>query len=266
MPMSRSPSSRGAMACSAEEVRGVAPGRRRPGSAAITLDDIRFRYADDGPLVLAIDHLTIEAGERVAVVGPSGSGKTTLLRLLNGTLTPTSGAAVILGERLVPGRRQSREQRRKTGMIYQDFALVERASVFDNVALWPARPCASLAVPDRPFRRRGSRPRPGRPARGRAAGPGGPAGRCPERRPAPAGGDRPGAGAGAGADPGRRADQQSRSGADRGHPGPAGGRQHAARCDLAHEPASAAAGAPACRAGDRGQRRSDRARRADRSC
>jgi phosphonate transport system ATP-binding protein len=116
------------MACSAEDLAA------RPGSqgTAVTLDDIRFRYGD-GPLVLAIDHLTIAAGERIALVGPSGSGKTTLLRLLNGSLSPTSGAAVILGERLVPGRRPAREQRRRIGMIYQDFALVERASVFDNV-------------------------------------------------------------------------------------------------------------------------------------
>jgi phosphonate transport system ATP-binding protein len=137
------------MACSAEERRAVDPGApgRRLGSAAVILDDIRFRYADDGPLVLAIDHLTIGAGERIAVVGPSGSGKTTLLRLLNGTLAPTSGEAVIHGVRLVPGRRQSREQRRLTGMIYQDFALVERASVFDNVLygrLGHAHPWLSL--------------------------------------------------------------------------------------------------------------------------
>jgi phosphonate transport system ATP-binding protein len=135
------------MDCSAEEVRRVALRAPGSGSAAITLDDIRFRYADNGPLVLAIDHLSIDAGERIAVVGPSGSGKTTLLRLLNGTLSPTSGTAVILGERLVPGRRQSRVQRRRTGMIYQDFALVERACVFDNVLygrLGHAHPWLSL--------------------------------------------------------------------------------------------------------------------------
>jgi len=100
---------------------------------AVLLRKIRFRYADAGPLVLAIDHLAIAPGERVAVVGPSGSGKTTLLRLLNGSLRAASGEAVILGQRLVAGRRQPREQRRRIGMIYQDFALVERASVFDNV-------------------------------------------------------------------------------------------------------------------------------------
>jgi phosphonate transport system ATP-binding protein len=112
---------------------GAAGAAPQGATAAVLLRDLRFRYADDGPLVLAIDHLSIGPGERIAVVGPSGSGKTTLLRLLNGSLRPASGEAWVLGQQLLPGRRQSREQRRRIGMIYQDFALVERASVFDNV-------------------------------------------------------------------------------------------------------------------------------------
>jgi phosphonate transport system ATP-binding protein len=126
------------------DARSVAP--LEPGHAVL-LRDIRFRYAEAGPPVLAIDRLAIAPGERVAVVGPSGSGKTTLLRLLNGSLHAASGEAVILGQRLVPGRRQPREQRRRIGMIYQDFALVERASVFDNVLygrLGHAHPWLSL--------------------------------------------------------------------------------------------------------------------------
>lgn len=113
---------------------------------AVVLRDLRFRYADDGPLVLTIDRLAIGAGERVAVVGPSGSGKTTLLRLLNGSVRAASGEVVVLGQRL-GAHRQSREQRRRVGMIYQDFALVERASVFDNVLygrLGHAHPWLSL--------------------------------------------------------------------------------------------------------------------------
>jgi phosphonate transport system ATP-binding protein len=138
------------MASSARDLHVLPPGARISapgGSPAVLLRDIRFRYAEGGPLVLAIDHLSIEAGERVAVVGPSGSGKTTLLRLLNGSLRPASGEAQILGEQLVPGRRQRREQRRRIGMIYQDFALVERASVLDNVLygrLGHAHPWLSL--------------------------------------------------------------------------------------------------------------------------
>jgi phosphonate transport system ATP-binding protein len=118
-----------------------------PEGLAVLLRDTRFRYVERSPLVLAIDRVAIAPGERVAVVGPSGSGKTTLLRLLNGSLRATSGEAWVLGEQLVAGRRRRREQRRRIGMVYQDFALVERASVLDNVLygrLGHAHPWLSL--------------------------------------------------------------------------------------------------------------------------
>jgi phosphonate transport system ATP-binding protein len=133
--MSPLPTSRGAMACSARDLHALRPGADASplgATPAVSLRDIRFRYAADRPLVLAIEHLSVEPGERIAVVGPSGSGKTTLLRLLNGSLRAASGEVLVLGQRLLSGRRQRREQRRRIGMVYQDFALVERASVLDN--------------------------------------------------------------------------------------------------------------------------------------
>jgi phosphonate transport system ATP-binding protein len=114
---------------------------------ALTLDGVEARYPGAERAALAVEHLAIGRGERVAVIGPSGSGKTTLLRLLNGTLAPTRGDIFVLGKRLVAGRRMPREQRRRIGMIFQDFALVERASVFDNVLfgrLGHAHPFLSL--------------------------------------------------------------------------------------------------------------------------
>jgi phosphonate transport system ATP-binding protein len=123
------------MACSARDLHALRPAEEASklgATLAVGLRDIGFRYAADGPLVLAIEHLSIESGVRIAVVGPSGSGKTTLLRLLNGSLRAASGEVVVLGQQLLPGRRQRRERRRRTGMVYQDFALVERASVLDN--------------------------------------------------------------------------------------------------------------------------------------
>jgi phosphonate transport system ATP-binding protein len=131
----------------AQALPTAAKGAAAPEGLAVLLRDLRFRYAERSPVVLAIDRVAIAQGERVAVVGPSGSGKTTLLRLLNGSLGATSGEAWVLGQRLVAGRRQRREQRRRIGMIYQDFALVERASVFDNVLygrLGHAHPWLSL--------------------------------------------------------------------------------------------------------------------------
>jgi phosphonate transport system ATP-binding protein len=114
---------------------------------ALALDGVAVRYPGAPRPALAVDHLAIPRGERVVVIGPSGSGKTTLLRLLNGTLAAERGEIFVLGQRLVPGRRLPREQRRKIGMIFQDFALVERASVFDNVLfgrLGHAHPLLSL--------------------------------------------------------------------------------------------------------------------------
>ncbi|MGI9449515.1 MAG: phosphonate ABC transporter ATP-binding protein [Geminicoccaceae bacterium] len=100
---------------------------------AARLDDVVMRYPGLDRPAIAIDRLTINKGERVAVIGPSGGGKTTLLRLLNGTLQPSGGSIEILGEHLENEGRQPRELRRRTGMIFQDFALIERATVMQNV-------------------------------------------------------------------------------------------------------------------------------------
>jgi phosphonate transport system ATP-binding protein len=117
------------------------------GGDAIALDGVRVRYPGQAAPVLAIDHLAIERGERVAVVGPSGSGKTTLLRLVNGAVSAESGTVRVLGRTLGPARRQGRTERCRVAMIFQDFALVQRASVFDNVLfgrLGHAHPWLSL--------------------------------------------------------------------------------------------------------------------------
>lgn len=98
---------------------------------AIALQNIQVRYAEDGPLVLDIDSLTLQQGEQVAFIGPSGSGKTSLLRLINGYVQPETGRIEILGQ---PARRD-RTHRRRVGFVFQDFNLIERATVFQNV-LW----------------------------------------------------------------------------------------------------------------------------------
>ena len=101
--------------------------------SVVRLDNLSVRYPGHDRPALKIDTLTVRQGERVALIGPSGGGKTTLLRLLNGTLSPSSGSIDILGERLPDKAPLPREHRRRTGMIFQGFALVERATVLQNV-------------------------------------------------------------------------------------------------------------------------------------
>jgi phosphonate transport system ATP-binding protein len=102
---------------------------------AITLRDIRVRYTPESALVLDIEQLSIQQGDRVALIGPSGSGKTTLLRLINGYITPETGHITVLGTEINSTTRHHREVRRQVGFVFQDFHLIERATVFQNV-LW----------------------------------------------------------------------------------------------------------------------------------
>jgi phosphonate transport system ATP-binding protein len=84
---------------------------------------------------LNIEQLAIGRGERVALIGPSGAGKTTLLRLINGYVQPQAGQVAVLGHEINANTTRRRDIRCHVGFVFQDFNLVERATVFDNV-LW----------------------------------------------------------------------------------------------------------------------------------
>jgi len=88
------------------------------------------------PDTLALDgvDLSIRPGEFVVILGPSGAGKTTFLRTLNRLVEPTAGTVRING-RAVTGAPPPalRAARREVGMIFQQFNLVRRLSVLDNV-------------------------------------------------------------------------------------------------------------------------------------
>jgi len=69
-----------------------------------------------------------------AIIGPSGTGKSTLLRCINRLVEPTVGAILLDGRDIAPLQgRQLRETRRRIGMVFQEFNLVERLSVMENV-------------------------------------------------------------------------------------------------------------------------------------
>jgi len=88
------------------------------------------------PATVILDHvdLAVRAGEFVVVLGKSGAGKTTLLRTINRLVEPTAGTVRVAGD-LVTGAPPAalRATRRRIGVIFQQFNLVRRASVMDNV-------------------------------------------------------------------------------------------------------------------------------------
>jgi len=97
-----------------------------------------------GNIALKDVSLRIRKGEFAFVTGPSGAGKTTLLRLLFGAEQPTEGQILINGINLNRiSRRNLDLLRRSIGFVFQDFKLLNRRSVFDNVAL------ASVVMGDR---------------------------------------------------------------------------------------------------------------------
>jgi phosphonate transport system ATP-binding protein len=100
---------------------------------AIEMRDLTHAYRNGVPVLEGVD-LTIEQGEFVGLIGLSGAGKSTLLRCINGLQTQTGGTCVVLGEHIESLReRQKRALRRRIGMIFQEFNLVDRLSVHKNV-------------------------------------------------------------------------------------------------------------------------------------
>jgi phosphonate transport system ATP-binding protein len=77
---------------------------------------------------------TVEKGQVVGLIGPSGAGKSSLIRCVNRLVEPTSGAIKLNGTNLVGlGSGDLRRARRRIGMIFQEYALVERLTVMENV-------------------------------------------------------------------------------------------------------------------------------------
>ena len=78
--------------------------------------------------------LSVPKGQVVGLIGPSGAGKSTLLRCINRLVEPSSGSVRLGGVELTGlSPRALRAQRRRIGMIFQEYALVERLTVMENV-------------------------------------------------------------------------------------------------------------------------------------
>ncbi|MCC7346033.1 MAG: phosphonate ABC transporter ATP-binding protein [Variibacter sp.] len=99
----------------------------------LRIDSLAKRYRT-GDLALRGVSLSIDKGEIVGLIGPSGAGKSTLIRCVNRLVDPTEGK-IWLGDIEVTALSGAglRHARRRMGMIFQEFALVERLTVMENV-------------------------------------------------------------------------------------------------------------------------------------
>ena len=101
----------------------------------IRLKDVEKTY-ENGTEALQGISFTIEDGEFVFLVGPSGSGKSTIIKLLTGEVTPTAGRVMVNGFSMSRiSDRQIPYMRRTIGVIFQDFRLIPKKTVFDNLSL-----------------------------------------------------------------------------------------------------------------------------------
>ena len=99
----------------------------------LRLDGLVKRYPT-GDLALKGVALEVPIGQVMALIGPSGAGKSTLIRCINRLVEPSEGSVTLDGEELTRlGARGLRRARRRMGMIFQEYALVERLSVMENV-------------------------------------------------------------------------------------------------------------------------------------
>jgi phosphonate transport system ATP-binding protein len=90
-------------------------------------------YTADRPVLREVS-LALHGEGITIVIGPSGAGKSTLLRCINRLVEPTAGRILFKGTDLVRLHGRSlRQARRRIGMVFQEFNLVERLSVFENL-------------------------------------------------------------------------------------------------------------------------------------
>ncbi len=99
----------------------------------LKITHLKKRYKT-GPWVLKDINIDVQQGEIVGLIGPSGAGKSTLIRCINRLIDPSEGRIELNGADLASlNSQQIRAQRRHIGMIFQEYALVERLSVMENV-------------------------------------------------------------------------------------------------------------------------------------
>jgi phosphonate transport system ATP-binding protein len=102
-------------------------------SVALEIRGLSKEYRRGVPVLRDVN-LDVSASGITAIIGPSGTGKSTLIRCINRLVEPTSGTISFHGVNLASlNRRALRVARRRIGMVFQEYNLVERLSVVENV-------------------------------------------------------------------------------------------------------------------------------------
>jgi len=115
------------------------PGPTQASASAIVAMSKVEKIYPNGSTALTEVNLTVNQGDFLFVTGPSGSGKSTLLKLLYGYERPTTGEILVADEPIAQLRgNQLAMMRRRIGVVFQDYKLIPRRTVAENVAfvLW----------------------------------------------------------------------------------------------------------------------------------
>ena len=100
----------------------------------IRMTDVEMEYGNGTEAIRGLS-MDVQDGEFVFLVGPSGSGKSTLTKLLTGEVTPSAGRIMVNGFAVSSITDQKLPLMRRTlGVIFQDFRLIEKKTVYDNLA------------------------------------------------------------------------------------------------------------------------------------
>ena len=101
----------------------------------VQMNGVKMVYESSKTLALDDVSFTINEGEFVFLVGPSGSGKTTIIKLITGEVKATEGTIDVNGfDMMAIRRRRLPKLRRTLGVIFQDFRLIDKMTVYENVA------------------------------------------------------------------------------------------------------------------------------------
>jgi iron(III) transport system ATP-binding protein len=99
----------------------------------VTVEGLSFKYPNESKMTLKDVSLGINKGEIVAILGESGSGKSTLLRLISGLEKPGEGKISIDDHIVFSNHHNVQPEKRKVGMVFQDYALFPHFNVEGNI-------------------------------------------------------------------------------------------------------------------------------------